>query len=84
MDAENWEPLWRIPRGWAIDPLFEAELCLAIGVFRSELYHGRGTPPSLWEVTQFWPAYYASKQRMEAERQRERTAMEERARMRLG
>ncbi len=82
-DAVNWEPAWRIPRGLAVDPLFEAELCLALGMTRAELHHGRGTPTPLHEVTVYWPAYYTAKNRMDAQRAREQAAAEERRRMRL-
>jgi hypothetical protein len=78
MDADNWEPLWQIPRGWAVDPLFEAELCLALHKSRRELYESM----DLDELTSWWPAYYASKHRIDAERQREAdTAAERRSRM---
>lgn len=80
MDAENWEPLWAIPRGWAVDPLFEAEMCLALHKSRRELYESM----DLDELTVFWPAYYATKYRMEAEVAREREREAERQRRRIG
>lgn len=83
MDAENWEPLWLLPRSLSVDPMFEAELCLALGMTRAELHHGRGTRTPLHEVTVFWPSYYASKGRIDAQRKREQDAEAERTRLRL-
>lgn len=78
-DAVNWEPAWRIPRGLAVDPIFEGELALALGKTIREIRRDM----SLWELTVFWPAYYATVHRREAQAIREQQQQAERERRRI-
>ena len=48
-----------------VDPLFQSELALELGLTISEMEHGRGTPMSIYELTVWWPAYFAYKARQD-------------------
>jgi len=63
--------------------MFEAQLCIKLGITRAELHHGRGALMPLEELTVFWPAYFATEARIEAERQREIEREQERQRRRI-
>ncbi len=82
MDAENWEPLWRIPPEWSVDPMFEHELCLELGMSKAELYHGRGAVMSLRELYE-WQLFFNTRGEIRAEQQREQAAEAERQRRRI-
>lgn len=78
-DAVNWEPAWRIPRGLAVDPIFEGELALALGKTIGEIRRDM----SLWELTVFWPAHFSSKHRRDARAAVEAQQRQERERRRI-
>jgi hypothetical protein len=78
-DAENWEPMLRLPKGYALDPISECELALELGMSLAELHHGRGTPMPLFELTVIWPLFWGYRNRM---RERQRAA-EERAQRKI-
>ena len=54
----------RLPPG-AVDPLFEHELALELGMSVSEIRHGRGTPMSAQELTVGWPLFFAARHRIQ-------------------
>lgn len=58
-----------LPPG-VIDPIFQHELALELGMTVAELMHGRGAPVPLREIAVEWPVFFALRQR-QAERQKE-------------
>lgn len=49
------------------DPYSQHELALKLGMTVSELIHGRGTPPSAYELTVAWPCFFETQARIEDE-----------------
>lgn len=83
MDAQNWEPLWRIAPEWSVDPIFLHELCLDLSMSKAELFYGRGTPMSLAELYE-WQLYYNVKAEIQAEHDADRQREAERQRRMIG
>src|SRR5687767_7277745 len=65
--AENWTPLFQMPDGKSLNPLFECELALELKMPVGELYD-RMSLHELWVV---WPLFMAYRRREERRRQNE-------------
>jgi hypothetical protein len=64
---------FQVPPG-VVDPIFEHELALELGMTVGELHNGRGTPMSAHELSVRWPLFraYQVRQQKRAEEQAER------------
>lgn len=51
-----------LPPG-TVDPMFQCELALELGMTVGELTHGRGTPMSAHELSAVWPSFFRARQR---------------------
>lgn len=58
-----------LPPG-TVDPMFQCELALELGMTLGELSHGRGTPMSAHELSVIWPSFFAARARERERAQR--------------